>query len=589
MPDAEPVPLAGSTAGPARRLLALSWLAGSLLGRPVTVSWGPPGQDSRATANGIEIDPQLDPLEQRCAAAAQALLRRHAGEANGHRPPTLARPALLRRYAALLLAWALDHHRQGIPGPVWRHLRPLLAPAASTPAGPSAAWAAARADSPVAALPRCVGTLDAAAFSEPRLTPADPAAATERTTAADDALDDADHALLERLRSPVRGFGLADVLLSLLGFARGAENTSTHEAAADGASVLADGSARRNTERGLLAAFARQAAEALRGPPRQGLWYPEWDERRQAYRPRHACVADIDPVVDDGRVPPPVPAPLPGWLRRLWRVGVAPKRSRAQPDGHDLDLDACIDHRVRLRAGDPGGHALFVGTRPAQRDLSVLVLVDLSRSTADLGPDGQTQLQVHLRAAEHLVSAFERLGDRVALSGFHSWGPTLVRFVRIKGFDERWADARARLAVIEPSGMTRTGAAVRHAGRHLAEQRGARRRLLLLLTDGHPHDDGYEGAQGLADTRRALAEVAAEGTATLALHVGGAPHDAALSTAYGDGAWLRVDQERDLPSRLPALMAQALARANSARSRRLLQAGHAARRHAGPHALPRAV
>jgi len=61
-----------------------------------------------------------------------------------------------------------------------------------------------------------------------------------------------------------------------------------------------------------------------------------------------------------------------------------PVRLKRRLDGDRLDVDACIDASIDLRTGispDPRVHAIL-GRQ--QRDLSVLVLLDLSQSTNDV-------------------------------------------------------------------------------------------------------------------------------------------------------------------------------------------------------------
>ena len=64
------------------------------------------------------------------------------------------------------------------------------------------------------------------------------------------------------------------------------------------------------------------------------------------------------------------------------------------------------------------------------------------------------------------------------------------------------------------------GAAIRHVGGRLRERARARK-LMLVITDGRPHDptDRYEGRYALEDTRRALQEIRVRGVQCFGLTI----------------------------------------------------------------------
>ena len=90
-----------------------------------------------------------------------------------------------------------------------------------------------------------------------------------------------------------------------------------------------------------------------------------------------------------------------------------------------------------------------------------------------------------------------------------------MRYTRIKDFDQPYDDlAEARLAGLQSSFSTRLGAAIRHAGSHLAGQRSYRR-LLLVVTDGEPSDIDVEDRLYLAeDARKAVQSLSQLGVNT---------------------------------------------------------------------------
>ena len=99
------------------------------------------------------------------------------------------------------------------------------------------------------------------------------------------------------------------------------------------------------------------------------------------------------------------------------------------------------------------------------------------------------------------------------------------------------------------------GAALR-AGTRRLQQRPERRRLLLLLTDGKPHDlDGYDSAWGLEDTRQAVLEARQAGLLPFALSIDAEAGDT-LPRLFGDAGWAAVRRPEELATRLATLHAR---------------------------------
>jgi nitric oxide reductase activation protein len=256
-------------------------------------------------------------------------------------------------------------------------------------------------------------------------------------------------------------------------------------------------------------------------------------------------------------------------LRRpLARLGAGLARIHRRPQGDDVDVDAAVEARVAALAGSAPDEAVYVESLRRRRDLSVLVLLDISGSAREPGPAGRTVHEHQRSAAAALTTALHDLGDRVALYAFNSQGRRAVRVTRVKGFDDR-LDGRAvrRLAGLVPAAYTRLGAAIRHGGALLEERGATERRLLLVLSDGFAYDYGYEGPYGEADARRALAEVRRRGTGCLCLSVGAGTEVAALRRVFGTAAHATVPTADQLPGLIGPLFRTALRSAEAQRRR----------------------
>jgi nitric oxide reductase activation protein len=242
-----------------------------------------------------------------------------------------------------------------------------------------------------------------------------------------------------------------------------------------------------------------------------GALYPEWDVHNDRYRPDWCRVIDF-PVAVDVDISD-AGAPLDDILRRrLSRVGLGPKVLRRRADGDDVDTDALVDLFVDLRSGYSPPEHVYLERRNLARNLGVLILLDASGSATDTDRGALAVHDHQRRAAAELAATLERLGDRVAVYAFRSHGRRAVHLPAIKTFGQRFgAGARAGLSLLQPSGYTRLGAGIRGAGAMLKSESGTPNRLLLLLSDAFPYDDGYEGRYADADTRKALEELRFDG------------------------------------------------------------------------------
>jgi nitric oxide reductase NorD protein len=187
-------------------------------------------------------------------------------------------------------------------------------------------------------------------------------------------------------------------------------------------------------------------------------------------------------------------------------------RLRKQLDGEEIDLDAYIEARCDVRAGLPLPQALYKTQRRAQRNMAIMILVDVSGSTDALLSSRKRIIDVEREALLLVCIALDGLGAPYSVQTFSGEGPHGVSVSSVKSFAERYGEPVARrIAALEPERYTRAGAAIRHASALLMDQ-AAEHRLLLLLSDGKPNDaDDYEGRYGVEDMRQAVTEARLQG------------------------------------------------------------------------------
>jgi nitric oxide reductase activation protein len=112
--------------------------------------------------------------------------------------------------------------------------------------------------------------------------------------------------------------------------------------------------------------------------------------------------------------------------------------------------------------------------------------------------------------------------------------------------------------MLEPAGMTRMGAAIRHATKLMAHEKNHSHRVIVLLSDGFAYDDEYEGQHAQADTARALAESQAKGIGCVCLNIGSEQDDEVLKRLYGSSAYLRCANIQKAVPALRSLMLSAI-------------------------------
>ncbi|MBH9552109.1 nitric oxide reductase activation protein NorD [Inhella gelatinilytica] len=284
----------------------------------------------------------------------------------------------------------------------------------------------------------------------------------------------------------------------------------------------------------------------------EGEWLPEWDAKQQRLQPRRVLAQCYMPRNPSLWTPDAALRVQAAQVRRRMELQqAAPRWLRAQREGEQIDLDAWVRHR----AHPVGTAAVYERRVRAQRELASLLLADLSLSTDAHANNEQRVIEVIRDALYTFGEALAGSGDAFAMLGFSSVRRQL-RLHELKGFDERWSDpVRARLGALKPGYYTRMGAALRAATRRL-EARPERQRLLILLTDGKPHDlDGYEGRWGQDDTRQAVQEARAAGLLPFAVSIDETAPEV-LPALFGDKAWAWVRRPEDLPLRLAALYGQ---------------------------------
>jgi nitric oxide reductase NorD protein len=503
------------------------------------------------------------------------------------------RPAVAQRYLALELGRVAEQLDHALPGRTMRRIKSTVLQPVSACSEESFDRALGRERIP--SLPAWAGVLRPSRLrrvsnEDLRASPTDRdlmrlgQLEEEDPRQDDDAADETDESkIVNLLSAPGVPNPLGDAIQKLLGMGRSGRDKNEGSVEIPVARQRF-GPVGPNARKGSL---GRLLSAVLEPAPVVGTRYPEWDCHKGAYRSDWCAVAEYDPA--DIESAPDRDAARPFLQRPLARVGIEPQRHRRQAEGDSLDLSALLDYETDRRNGDNPDPYIYESGRLTKRDLSVLVLLDCSGSTAE-DSGGRVVFEEERRLAGDLTVALERLGDRVGTYGFYSRGKDAVRFLRVKNFNARFdTAAKRRLQSVQPSGFTRIGAAIRHATHVLESQALAKNMVLLVIGDGLPYDDGYEDRYARADARQAIQEAVLRGIGVAGIGIRSSTEPDVLEDVWSDASFRVIGQCDDIQRHLRGLLLNALSvtRSNGRRRELLseehhgyLRSLHAARRNA---------
>lgn len=296
-------------------------------------------------------------------------------------------------------------------------------------------------------------------------------------------------------------------------------------------------------------------------PVSEPFHYAEWDYQIQLERPAWATVLERRAKAGDLQVIDDIAAQHKRLISRMKFLldAMQPQgvtRIRKLEDGDDIDINAAIASVIDMRMGMQPDPRIMMRSVRKVRDISVMVLLDLSESTNDkvAGQDFSV-LDLTRQATVLLADAISKVGDPFAIHGFSSDGRHDVQYLKFKDFDQAYDDLpKARLAGMQGQLSTRMGAAMRHAGHYLRQQKSSKK-LMLVITDGEPADVDVRDPQYLRyDAKKAVEELSRSGIITYCMSLDPRA-DQYVSRIFGARNYMVVDHVERLPEKLPLLYA----------------------------------
>jgi hypothetical protein len=549
-------------------------LASALSGRTVRVISGVAGEPAWTDAMSIFIDPEAGEADliasivvQASLISAGSLTSQIAGKLN-------RRPTIIRRYLGIEGHRALLVNQALLPPSARTLVDPALAARTESP---EASLALAFSREPLPNPPDVFGTLrpkrllagDTARQAQAQVDRQHmPRQQHDALDEIDDEIDNDDAGAAADMLSVGGTSGVLGRLLKRLfkpmrrgrGGGTPGTDTPTH---------LGRGNDKRNGT-AVMSTASTGPVDDDGGPQAgNGIRYPEWNFNKNCYRPDWCTVEEIEAPLDSTDDAPVPDAPR---LRRsLARLSLGLDQCHRRPYGDDIDIDAAIDAQVQVWASSTPDENVYLDSLRRRRDLSVLVLLDISGSAGESDGFGRTVHERQREAAAAITATLHDLGDRVGLYGFNSRGRSAVHLYPLKRFDDRLnSDTMRRLHSLTPGAYSRLGAAIRHGASILENQGGTSRRLLIVLSDGLAYDHGYDRDYGAADARRALAQARRQGTGGLCLTFGTNTDAESLRRVFGSTAHATVATQEQLAHAIGTLVRSAL------------QSADVRRRFAGP-------
>ncbi|SEN56411.1 nitric oxide reductase activation protein NorD [Nitrosomonas marina] len=289
--------------------------------------------------------------------------------------------------------------------------------------------------------------------------------------------------------------------------------------------------------------------------------YSEWDYQIQLERPDWATVQEKRARLGDIQCIDDIAAQYKREIGRMKFLldAMQPqgtRRIRKLEDGDEIDINAAIRSIIDIRMHMQPDPRIMMRSVRKIRDISVLVLLDMSESTNEK-VEGQefTVLELTRQATVLLANAIDKIGDPFAIHGFCSDGRHDVEYYRYKDFEQPYNEIpKAKLAGMTGQLSTRMGAAIRHASHYLKQQKSAKK-LLLVITDGEPADIDVRDPQYLRfDTKKAVEEAGRSGVITFCMSLDPRA-DQYVSRIFGERNYMVVDHVERLPEKLPVLYA----------------------------------
>ena len=250
--------------------------------------------------------------------------------------------------------------------------------------------------------------------------------------------------------------------------------------------------------------------------------YNEWDCSKNSYKENFCKVYPKLQLKTDSdyykRTITKNASTLMGLRKMLTNVNNKMQQQKRQPQGDEFDIDAITDLYVDVHSRKTPSDKIYLANRKIEKDLSILILLDISLSS-DGYAAGNRVIDVEKEVSILFGEILNEFNIDFSIDSFYSKTRNYSTYLTVKDFDDNWNVAKHKVGAVEPSGYTRIGAALRHAGVRL-DKRSTKNKWVILISDGKPNDyDKYEGKYGVNDVKQALRELNSKNINSYALAI----------------------------------------------------------------------
>ena len=250
--------------------------------------------------------------------------------------------------------------------------------------------------------------------------------------------------------------------------------------------------------------------------------YNEWDCSKNSYKENFCKVYPKLQLKTDSdyykRTITKNASTLMGLRKMLTNVNNKMQQQKRQPQGDEFDIDAITDLYVDVHSRKTPSDKIYLANRKIEKDLSILILLDISLSS-DGYAAGNRVIDVEKEVSILFGEILDEFNIDFSIDSFYSKTRNYSTYLTVKDFDDNWNVAKHKVGAVEPSGYTRIGAALRHAGVRL-DKRSTKNKWVILISDGKPNDyDKYEGKYGVNDVKQALRELNSKNINSYALAI----------------------------------------------------------------------
>ena len=240
------------------------------------------------------------------------------------------------------------------------------------------------------------------------------------------------------------------------------------------------------------------------------LTYNEWDFSKRRYKENYCKVYPKTQLKTDVNYYKNTISNNSSTLNNLRKIltnlNNKIQQQKRQSQGEEFDIDAITDLYVDVHSKKTPSDKIYLSNRKKEKDLSILLLLDISLSS-DSYAAGNRVIDVEKEVSILFGEILNEFNIDFSIDSFYSKTRNFSTYLTVKDFDENWSAAKYKIGAIEPSGYTRIGAALRHAGARL-DARKNKSKWIILISDGKPNDyDKYEGKYGINDVKQALREL----------------------------------------------------------------------------------